>query len=249
LRERGLERSYTIGYWAWELAKFPQEWTSSFAFVDEVWVASRFAYDAIAPATAKPVLLMPMAVALPPAELGLERADFGLPDDKFVFYFSFDFRSYAARKNPLATIEAFRRALPRYDAPAVLLLKTIGSDWKPDDRDNLVQAIGGDRRILLIDGEFTRRRAIALLALSDLLSVTAPLRRLRPRSGRGDAARQTSDHDRLLRHGRFRDAGDGAPRRLPASAGGGGGLPRSERPSLGRARHRTSRRGDTQHRR
>jgi len=167
LRERGLERSYTIGYWAWELAKFPQEWTSSFTFVDEVWVASRFTYDAIAPATAKPVLLMPMAVALPPAEPGLERADFGLPDDKFIFYFSFDFRSFVARKNPLAAIEAFRRAFPRYDAPVVLLLKSIGSDWKPDDRDTLVQAIGGDPRILLIDGELTRRRAIALLALSD----------------------------------------------------------------------------------
>jgi hypothetical protein len=65
LRERGIERGYTIGYWAWELAKFPEEWRSSFAFVQEVWVASRFAYEAIAPATAKPVLLMPPAVAIP----------------------------------------------------------------------------------------------------------------------------------------------------------------------------------------
>jgi glycosyltransferase involved in cell wall biosynthesis len=167
LRERGLERSYTIGYWAWELARFPQEWASSFAFVDEVWVASRFTYDAIAPATAKPVMLMPMAVALPAAEPGLRRADFGLPGDKFVFYYSFDFRSYVARKNPLAAVEAFRRAFPRREAPAVLVLKTIGSDWKPDDRDNLREAIGGDPGILLIDREFARPRAAALLALAD----------------------------------------------------------------------------------
>jgi len=167
LGEQGLEQSYTIGYWAWELAKFPREWASSFAFVDEVWVASRFTYEAVAPATAKPVLLMPMAVALAPAEPGLGRADFGLPDDKFIFYFGFDFRSYAARKNPLAAIEAFRRAFPGRDPPAVLLLKTIGSDWKPDDRDNLLEAIGGDPRILLIDRELTRPRTIALLALSD----------------------------------------------------------------------------------
>jgi len=112
LRERGLEGSYKIGYWAWELARFPQEWASSFAFVDEVWVASRFTYDAIAPATTKPVMLMPMAVALPAVEPGLTRADFGLPADKFVFYFSFDFRSYVVRKNPLAAVEAFRRAFP-----------------------------------------------------------------------------------------------------------------------------------------
>ena len=167
LRERGIERAYTIGCWAWELAKFPAEWVSSFAFVDEVWATSRFAYEAIAPAATKPVFLMPMAVALPAAEAGLRRADFGLPEDKFVFYFSFDFRSYVSRKNPLAAVEAFRHAFPRRDAPAVLLLKTIGSEWKPEERDNLLEAIRGDPRILLIDRELTRPRATALLALAD----------------------------------------------------------------------------------
>jgi glycosyltransferase involved in cell wall biosynthesis len=167
MRERGIERSYTIGCWAWELARFPAEWASSFAFVDEVWAASRFAYEAIAPATRKPVLLMPPAVALPAAESGLKRADFGLPDDKFVFFFSFDFRSYAARKNPLAAVEAFRRAFPQRRTPVFLLLKTIGSDWKRDDRHSLLTVIRGDPRILLIDREFTRPRAIALVALID----------------------------------------------------------------------------------
>jgi glycosyltransferase involved in cell wall biosynthesis len=167
LRERGIEQSYTIGYWAWELAKFPEEWNSSFAFVQEVWVSSRFAYDAIAPETSKPVLLMPMAVAAPPPEPGLRRADFGLPEDKFIFYFSFDFRSFAARKNPLAAVAAFQRAFPRRGASAALLLKTIGSEWKPEERNSLLDAIRGDPRILLIDREFTRPRAIALLALSD----------------------------------------------------------------------------------
>jgi glycosyltransferase involved in cell wall biosynthesis len=167
LRERGIERSYTIGYWAWELAKFPEEWASSFGFVDEVWVSSRFAYQAIAPATTKPVFLMPMAVAVPPAQPGLKRADFGLPDDKFVFYFSFDFRSYASRKNPRAAVTAFRRAFPQRDAPVSLLLKTIGSGWKPEDRDALLEIIRGEPRILIIDQELARPRAIALVALSD----------------------------------------------------------------------------------
>jgi glycosyltransferase involved in cell wall biosynthesis len=167
LRERGIERGYTIGYWAWELGKFPAEWASSFAFVDEVWAASRFAYEAIAPATRKPVLLMPPAIAVHSPEPGLQRGDFGLPEDKFVFYFSFDFRSYAARKNPLAAVEAFRRAFPRRSAPVFLLLKTIGSDCKRDDRDNLLEAVRGDPRILLIDREFPRPRAVALLTLTD----------------------------------------------------------------------------------
>ena len=167
LREKGIDGAYTIGYWAWELAKFPENWTSSFAFVQEVWVASRFAYDAIAPATAKPVVLMPMAVAVPPPEPGLKRSDFGLPDDKFIFYFSFDFRSYASRKNPLAAVAAFRRAFPDRGAMAFLLLKTIGSAWKAEERDGLSGVIRGDPRIMLVDCELTRPRAIALLALCD----------------------------------------------------------------------------------
>jgi glycosyltransferase involved in cell wall biosynthesis len=167
LRERGIERAYTIGYWAWELAKFPEEWRSSFAFVQEVWVASRFAYEAIAPATTKPVFLMPPAVAIPAPEAGLSRADFGLPDDKFIFYFSFDFRSYASRKNPRAAIAAFRRAFPRSNAPVCLVLKTIGSNWKPEDRDALSETVRGDPRILVIDQELARPRAIALVALAD----------------------------------------------------------------------------------
>ncbi len=167
LRERGIERGYTIGYWAWELAKFPEEWRSSFAFVQEVWAASRFAYEAIAPAAAKPVFLMPPAVAIPAPEPGLKRADFGLPDDKFIFYFSFDFRSYTSRKNPLAAIAAFRRAFPLSGSPACLVLKTIGSSWKPEERDALTETVRGDPRILVIDQEFARPRAIALVALAD----------------------------------------------------------------------------------
>jgi glycosyltransferase involved in cell wall biosynthesis len=167
LRERGIEQSYKIGYWAWELAKYPAEWSASFAFVDEVWVASRFAYEAIATATTKPVLFMPMAVAVEPPDRSLKRADFGLPDDKFIFYFCFDFRSYVSRKNPLAAVRAFRRAFPKRSAPVLLVLKTIGSEWKMEERDALLAAIRDDPRIVMIDRELSRARTIALLNLSD----------------------------------------------------------------------------------
>jgi glycosyltransferase involved in cell wall biosynthesis len=40
-------------------------------------------------------------------------------------------------------------------------------EWKSEELDSLLDAIRGDPRILLIDREFTRPRAIALLALSD----------------------------------------------------------------------------------
>jgi len=167
LREHGIERAYTIGYWAWELAKFPGEWRSSFEFVDEVWVASRFAYEAIAPAATKPVFLMPPAVSVGQPEPGMTRADFGLPERKLLFYFSFDWRSYSSRKNPLAAVAAFRRAFPRNADPVCLVLKTIGSGWKASEHDALAEEVRDDRGIVIIDREFERARSTALLELCD----------------------------------------------------------------------------------
>ena len=233
LRERGIERGYTIGYWAWELAKFPVEWKSSFAFVDEIWAASRFAHEAIAPATTKPVLLMQSAVALPVAERGLERADFGLPEDKFLFYFGFDFRSYATRKNPLAAVVAFRRAFPRRSTPVFLLLKTIGSHWKPQECAALDEAIRGDPRIAIIDRRVQPTSRDCATGADGLFPVIAPIGGLRTRAGRGDVAGQTGNRNRLFRHSRFHYRRHCITDQLRTGAGGSRRVSRSGGTSLG----------------
>ena len=48
-----------IGYWYWELEKFPANYLYAFDLVDEVWVASEFVRAAVASATAKPVIKIP----------------------------------------------------------------------------------------------------------------------------------------------------------------------------------------------
>ncbi len=55
---------YNIGYWPWELGRWPKEWAAMLDLVGEVWVSSRHTHDALAPVCAKPVYLMPMAVEL-----------------------------------------------------------------------------------------------------------------------------------------------------------------------------------------
>jgi hypothetical protein len=49
---------YNIGYWFWELSHFPEEWSSSFEYFDEVWVGSNFALDAISRVSPIPVVRM-----------------------------------------------------------------------------------------------------------------------------------------------------------------------------------------------
>ncbi len=103
---------YNIAYFAWELPEFPDTWVPSFDYYDEIWCPSDFTAAAIAMKSPLPVLTMPHSIALvppdaPPAEL---RARFHLPRDPFLFLTLFDLNSYAARKNPRAAVEAFRRS-------------------------------------------------------------------------------------------------------------------------------------------
>ncbi len=112
---------YNIAYWAWELPEFPDAWLPHFAFFDEVWCPSEFVRAAIAAKSPLPVITMPHAIAFaPPAGDG--RACFGLPADKFLFLSLYDLNSYSERKNPRATIEAFRQS-GLGEAGAALVIK------------------------------------------------------------------------------------------------------------------------------
>lgn len=100
---------YNIAYWAWELPEFPDAWLPHFAFFDEVWCPSEFVRGAIAAKSPLPVVTMPHAISVP-RPVGRGRARFDLPEEKFLFLSLYDLNSYSERKNPRATIEAYRRA-------------------------------------------------------------------------------------------------------------------------------------------
>jgi glycosyltransferase involved in cell wall biosynthesis len=114
----------SIGYWPWELPEWPADWHHAYELIDEVWASSRFAYHAYAASCPKPVHHLPMAVDVTPTA-HQTRQDFGLPPERFLFIFAFDALSSFARKNPQACIAAFRRAFPRGDEPAGLVIKAM----------------------------------------------------------------------------------------------------------------------------
>ena len=103
-----LNCKYKIGFWHWELPEFPDDNLQWFDKVDEIWVPSRFVFDAIAPKSSKPVQVIPLAVddqiLKPPPP---NRKKFSIPLNKFVFLITFDFYSILERKNPIAGIKAF----------------------------------------------------------------------------------------------------------------------------------------------
>jgi glycosyltransferase involved in cell wall biosynthesis len=149
----------------WELSRFPFPWLGQFAGMDEVWAPSRFIQASIAGLLDKPVIHMPVAIEIGTPS-ALPRARFGLPDQRFLFFFAFDFLSYLDRKNPKAVIAAFRLAFPRAGA-AGLVLKCMNGSLVPDQLAAFEAEISDRPDIVLIDKTLSRAETLGLLAAVD----------------------------------------------------------------------------------
>ncbi|MFA6230622.1 MAG: glycosyltransferase [Rhodanobacter sp.] len=157
---------HTIACWFWELEKFPEEWLPALQVVDEIMVSSTFIGKVISSVTNKPILHVP----LPVGEIndnGLERSDFGLDARAFIFLNSFDFNSFLPRKNPLAVIEAFRRAFANDGANVQLLIKSSNGHRHPHKLRELLNAAAADQRILIRDEVIDRSDVHALQRCTD----------------------------------------------------------------------------------
>jgi glycosyltransferase involved in cell wall biosynthesis len=166
LRRRGVSADRTIGFWAWELEHLPQSWLHAYSFFDEIWAASRFAFRAFYQPRLRPVRLVPMAV-VPTTPKRQKRAQLAVPDDHTMFLFTFDYRSYVERKNPLAVIDAFARAFPTFREKTALVIKTLGADSAPAAHQALAEAVAYDNRIQLMDAVLSRREMMGLVAAAD----------------------------------------------------------------------------------
>lgn len=154
-------RHYVIGYWFWELEKFPEAWLAALEQVDEIMVSSAFVEHAVRRVSNKPVTRIPLPLLIESAS-ALKRHHFGLPESDTIFFCSFDFNSSIARKNPYAVIEAFRQAFPRGDEKVFLLIKSSNGYKKRALLSALMDAAAFDGRILLRDDMLERNHLQAL---------------------------------------------------------------------------------------
>lgn len=164
--EAKLAGKYIIACWFWELENVPEPWLDAIPMVDEIMVSSRYVRDAFVRATDKPVFLVNLPLGHQ-ADSGLSRTDFGLPRDKYIFLNSFDFNSWVARKNPLAVIDAFRRAFPVGRDDILLLLKTSNGYRNPQKLKELTDYAEGDPRIMVRDDVLDRAHIQALQRCAD----------------------------------------------------------------------------------
>jgi glycosyltransferase involved in cell wall biosynthesis len=155
-----------IGFWQWELGRFPVPAKLAIDLVDEIWCHSEHAATAFRQATDKPVIKVPLPVSVP--ETGIaSRAAFGLPEQAFVIFTSFDGASSIARKNPLAAILSFQRAFPvNGSVNARLIVKAMNTNNDPLWRECMRKA-AVDERVVIIDTVLDRDVYYQLLRACD----------------------------------------------------------------------------------
>ncbi len=162
---RGADR-YNVATWVWELSSLPAVWDSAFTAYDEIWAPSTYCQAAIAARSPVPVIHMPYVVTLPNPS-GLNRADFGISADRFVFLAVFDMRSVFERKNPLAVISAFSRAFGPADN-CQLIIKINHADAAPAKMELLQKAAAG-KPVRLLTDTFPYADVAALMQASDCI--------------------------------------------------------------------------------
>lgn len=157
---------FNIGFWNWELSDFPEHWLQAFSYLHEVWVPSSFCQDAVARKSPVPVVRIPYAVA-PRVPEGINREQFRLPSDDFVFLMIFDLLSVFERKNPLAVVEAFERAF--HGAPGYHLAIKVSNGHHRLAEFETLRARCRHLPVTLIDRVISREQVNALISLSDCL--------------------------------------------------------------------------------
>jgi glycosyltransferase involved in cell wall biosynthesis len=162
-----LEGRYNIGFWAWEVPVFPQDRHELFQFFDEIWAPSNYSVEAISSVSPIPVLRIPHSISLPSPLALSNRRSMNLPDDKFIFLFSFDYFGISERKNPLGVAEAFRKAFGFSNEHCILVIKCLNSKTFPNEHQKLQQKVLENSSIKIIDSHFSRSEINALISSCD----------------------------------------------------------------------------------
>lgn len=153
-----------IALWYWELEQFPAMFHTNFDYYDEIWTPTEFCRNAFSHVSPIPVhkITYPLYPSTPVAAT---RGQFGVRESSYVFLFNFDYFSTVERKNPMATINAFRNAFdPSEDV--VLVLKSINSRHNTGNRERLKQAANG-LNIIFLEEHFNQTQMASLFSSAD----------------------------------------------------------------------------------
>ena len=159
------EGRHNIALWYWELEHFPARWQNNFDFYDEIWVPTEFVRRSLA--AVSPVPVYKMTYPYHPEEPCRARTGRGWDCRRIPVCTCsiLIFCSTIARKNPMAVINAFRKAFSPADK-ATLVLKSINSQLDLDGRARVEEALKG-LNVVWIEPHLSHGQMTSLFASCD----------------------------------------------------------------------------------
>jgi hypothetical protein len=168
-----LKNSYKIGFWAWELERFPtNDLKNAGSLLNDLWVPSKFIANAIERSCNFSPKIIPH-----PIETHLDGdfdicSKFNLDKNLFKITTTFDLDSYIARKNPFGSIEAYIIACnsnKEFKKSSMMIVKISGSSGK----ENVIKSIMAMKskhklNIVIIDSYLTTEEMHGLRNISDV---------------------------------------------------------------------------------
>lgn len=153
-----------IGYWAWPLAEFPTDWREDAERMDEVWAPGEACAEVLRGGLDVPVFCVPYAVNAAKDDR-ITRADFGLPEDKFLFLACFDGSDTLEPTPPQLVADAFIKAFGDNDAVRLVLKINTPANWNGDD--GLSDEVRADPKIMIFTENLPKRMVNSLIGLCD----------------------------------------------------------------------------------
>lgn len=151
-----------VGFWHWELAGLPADWRFGCSQLDEIWVPSQFCADAVRKSFKGPIHIIPHPVDV---EGVRRKARLG---ERFTALTIFNMASGFERKNPLATVRAFKKAFG-VDASARLVIKVVNPDHYPEGMAMLEAETSTAPNIEVMVEVMPRKGVMELIASADVV--------------------------------------------------------------------------------
>lgn len=162
-----MNKRYNIGYWAWELAEFPDIWRYGFNCLQEVWANSGFCANSVAMKSPIPVLSVPLHAGNSHSVIENGREYFNIRKDIFLFMVAYDCNSNTNRKNPQAAVEAYIKAFSPDDNNVGLVIKIYSPENYQSHVEELLGKLSEYKNIYYFDKYLSDEEMRTLLSVSD----------------------------------------------------------------------------------